>query len=356
MKCLKGIKENAVDMVDNFDGTDIEPTLLPVAFPSVLINPGSGMAVGFSSDIPAFGLTEVCNATIGLMEGKITNTREMIEVIGAPEFRTGAFVHIGEGELERLIDTGRGTLTMSGVVELHKDKIVINELPHGVTIESILEKVLIMVKDGELRDVRDVDNLGDYESPLKGVINLKRGADPRAVLKKLIQNTGLRTKVSFNTRVIIDGELRELGITGLLNEWIRFRTNTVQRIHEFRLGKLIETENRLVAWEKLQERIQEVAKFLVEHKEDEFKAYLKNTFKLNDEQVEYIAESKAKEFTADRVADKLKRLAETREDMQYNKDIIESDDKKVKIIINELKEISKKYGGIRKTRNCSSCC
>ena len=138
---FNGIDENAVDFVDNFDSTMLEPSLLPVAFPSILVNYSSGIAVGMSSTIPSFALKNVCEATIGMLKGDIGDVGQLMDTLGVPEFTTGGFVHATREDLIKLGRTGRANFTISGSVAVYSDRIVIYEIPYKTKSEKIMADI-----------------------------------------------------------------------------------------------------------------------------------------------------------------------------------------------------------------------
>ena len=345
---FEGIDENAVDFKPNYDNTDIEPVTLPVKFPNILVNPSSGIAVGMSSNIPSFGLREVCEATVGILEGEITNTEELMKILGAPEFPTGGFVHGGLQDYVTIGETGRGSVTVSSNVDIHKGTIVIREIPYKTTIDAIKEDLWQAAKEGDIREISDIRDESDIDG-LRLVIELKRGSDVRRVIKKLNKYSKMVMRISFITRVIIDNRPRELGLLELLEEWIKFRLNTLQRIYKFRLDKKENERHLLETWEKIADDIREIAITIASTSEEEAENILKEQYELDGTQVKYLMDMRVKDLTENRLAKKLKDLESVRYDINFIKSILESDIEKKKIIISDLKHIKDKYGSDRKT-------
>lgn len=347
-----GIDEDAVDFVDNYDSTMKEPVVLPVKFPSILVNTSSGIAVGTSSSIPSFGLKSVCQATIGILKGEITTVSQLMEVLGAPEFPTGGHIHGNEELYEQLGRDGKCSLTISGTVQTYPDKIVITEIPYKATVEGILDEIREHVKSGELKEVVDVRDESDLNG-LRAVVELKRGSDVRKALKKINKLTNLRMRISFTNRVILtrDGKSRcvELGVFDLLQEWIKFRMETVRRIYSYRLKKKQEQEHLLAAWEKIKDGLREVANYITNNEEEKVKAYLVSKYGLDEVQAEYLLDMKVREFTKDRLRSRLSELVSVRADIKVYSDVVSNDEQKKAIIISELEAISNKYGTDRKT-------
>lgn len=342
-----GINDGAVEFIDNFDNTMKEPTLLPVKFPTILVNPSNGIAVGTSSSIPSFDLTAVCDATIGILNGNITDVDSLMQVLGAPEFTTGGYIHADENDLKQLGKTGKHSFTMSGSVTTYPNKIIITEIPYKTTAEAIVDAIESYMKT-ELKEVSDVLDAID----LKGFrieIDIKRGQDPHAVLKKICRLTPLRSKMSFTTRVIVNDRCEDLGLLDLLHSWIDFRMETIRRINEYRFNKASEKEHLLAAWEKIKLNIKDVANLISNRNEVEARTELMSFYNLDEIQADYILDMKIRMFTHDNLKKKLDELDNIRTDIAGYRSIIDSDDEKRKIIVEDLTRIKTKYGKGRKT-------
>lgn len=343
-----GIKENAVEFIDNFDGTLKEPTLLPVKFPTILVNNNSGIAVGTSSNIPSFSLTNVCKATIGVLKDEIKTPQELAGVLGAPEFTTGGFLHCSEKSLTKLCETGKGSFIISGKVEVYADRIVITEIPYCTTAEDIMDTIEEAVKEKKLRGIRDVNNEIGLEG-FKLVVQLKSGYNPRQILAQLCRITTLRTSISFRTRVIVENRCRELGLLELLQLWINFRQTCIQRVYQFRVDKNKADEHLLKAWEKIANDIEKVATTIAKSTDEQAKNFLMTVYKLDDEQANYILDMKIRYLTKDKAIKSLQKLAGIREELKTNNKIVTDMNERKKIIINQLTEIIDKYGTQNKT-------
>ena len=333
-----GLEDNAVDMVPNYDGTLKEPKVLPVKFPNVLVNTSSGIAVGVASQIPSFSLRDVCKATIGVIRGEIETAEELADVLGYPDFPTGGFIHEDEGELVKLMRTGRGTFNVSGGTDLYSNAIIIKGVPFGTNIENVIEGIKANLKT-ELKEIDRVTDLTDING-LHIEIHLKGGADPRKVVKKLRSLTKLTMKMSFNTAVIINGEYRQLGVFELINEWVSFRAGCIQRVYQKRHGDLAEREHKLSAFEKIAGRLDE-ADAIMKRQESEVVELLKSTFDMDDVQAEYLGDCKRKEFYADRVMKRLEELKKLRETMAEYLKLATDDSARLGLICDELVEFTK---------------
>lgn len=345
-----GIDEEAVEFQPNFDGTMQEPVLLPVKFPTILTNPSSGIAVGFGSSIPSFGLKNVCNSVIGILEGRITGPETLVKVLGIPQFTVGGCIHTTEAEIAKLAATGRGTLTMTGTTTNYSDSIVITEIPYRSTAEDIVAAIQERAKSGELKEVAEVSDEIDING-FKLVVQLKRGANVAAVLKKLYMYTKLRNQISFYIRVIIDNVCHDtINIYELLLEWIKFRRKCVHNIYSCRLRKALEKEHILSTWDKIRYDVKEAALIIVNSNDDnDTKVKLIKRFGLDEVQANYIMDMKVRELNAASVRKYLKKLEETRENIKNYQEVVSSDAAKDRVIIADQKRIIEKYGTTNKT-------
>lgn len=343
-----GIKEDAVDIVDNFDGTEKEPVMLPVKFPSILVNASAGVAVGISSNIPSFSLTNVCKATQGVLQGTITDAAGLATVLGAPEFTTGGFLHADAKSLEKLCATGKGSFTISGRVEVYSNQIVITEIPYCTTAEDIMDSIDEHMKNDTLKGVKNIrDEIG--LDGLRIVVEIKAGYNSREVLRELCRLTPLRSKVSFRTRVIVNNRFKELSILEVVQQWIEFRENCITRVYQFRLDKDLEKEHLLSTWDHIKNDIHGVVQMISNNTEAVAKVNLMSSYNLDEIQAEYLLDMKIRSITKDRAEKSLKELAETRERIAYSRKVISDKAEKAKIINKDLQDMIDKYGSESKT-------
>lgn len=343
-----GIDENAVEFINNYDDTMLEPTLLPVKFPTILTNPSNGIAVGMGSSIPSFGLINVCSSVIGILKGKIKDANDLVSTLGIPEFTTGGNVHIDRATMAKLAESGKGSIVMTGTTTTYPDRIVITEIPYKVTAETIVNSIEEHAKSGELKEVASVDDEIDLHG-FKLTVNLKRGVNSQSVLQKIMRLTPLRTQVSFDTKVIINDECVDRGLLELLQDWIEFRVECLNRIYTFRYNKSKAKEYMLESWEKIKLDIREVARLIADRTEEEAKESIMSNWKLESDQADYILDMKMREFTKDKLLKRLKELDDVRAEMNEYDKIINSVQEKYKIIIADQERIIKNYGKNNRT-------
>ena len=184
---FKNIDKDTVDMVDNYDGTMKEPALLPVTFPTILINANQGIAVGMASNIPSFNLNEVCDGVIAYLDDPDCN---ILDYIKAPDFSTGGYLIYNREQMEEILNTGRGSFKLRSVYSFDKKNniIEVTQIPYTTSIEVIMEKIIELVKAGKIKEINDVRDETDLNG-LRLAIELKRGIDPDALMLKLFKMT-----------------------------------------------------------------------------------------------------------------------------------------------------------------------
>ncbi len=246
---FRDIDKDTVDFVDNYDNKLKEPTLLPVTFPSVLVNANTGIAVGMASSICPFNLEEVCSTTIELIKNP---NHELSLTLTAPDFPGGGQIIYNPAEMDKIYRTGRGSFKVRARYRCDKscNCIEITEIPPTTTTEAIIDKVVDLIKANKIREISDMRDETDL-SGLKLAIDLKRGADPDAVMQKLYRFTPLEDSFSCNFNVLIGGTPKVLGVRELLEEWIAFRRMCVRRRVYFDLNKKKEKLHLLQGLQKI---------------------------------------------------------------------------------------------------------
>ncbi len=345
---FKDIAKDTVDMVDNFDNSMKEPALLPVSFPTVLINANTGIAAGMASSICSFNLEEVCKTTIELLKSK---NHDVSETLLAPDFAGGGLLVYDRDVMEEIYRTGRGGFKVRARYSFDKANscIEITEIPPTTSIEAIIDKVIEKVKTGsfkEINDIRDETDLGG----LKITVDVKRGTDPDKLMRKLYASTPLQDTFSCNFNILVNGVTKVMGVKEILLEWIDFRTECVRRRTLFDLNRAKDRLHLLRGLEKILVDIDKAIRIIRNTEEEsEVIPNLMIGFKIDKIQAEYVAEIKLRHLNKEYI---LKRLQDISNLEIAIKDLQETLDnpKKIKqIIAFELKEVIKKYAKPRKT-------
>ena len=342
------IDKDTVDMVDNFDNSMKEPALLPVTFPSVLVNANTGIAVGMASSICSFNLEEVCKTTIELLRDPKFDVSETLK---APDFAGGGLLVYDKAAMDEIYNTGRGSFKVRARYSFDKSNscIEITEIPPTTTSEAIIDKVIEKVKAGSLREISDIRDETDL-SGLKITIDVKRGTDPDKLMKKLYASTPLQDSFSCNFNVLINGMPRVLGVRELLGEWIEFRSGCVRRRTAFDLKRATDRLHLLRGIEKILLDIDKaISTIRNTEEESEVVPNLMIGFRIDKIQAEYVAEIKLRHLNKEYILKRLQDIDRLEEAIKDLNDILENPKRIKQIIIYELKEVVKKYAKPRKT-------
>ena len=342
------IDKNTVEFVDNYDSTMKEPTLLPVSFPSVLVNMNSGIAVGMASNICSFNLRELCATTIGLIKNP---DFDIFETLKAPDFIGGGLIVYDRAALEEVYSTGRGSIKIRARYSYDKSNncIDITEIPATTTCEAIIDKIIEKVKAGSLKEISDIRDETD-KSGLKITIDLKRGTDPDKLMKRLYKFTSLEDSFSANFNILVAGVPRVMGVGEILEEWIAFRTECVKRRVYFDLTKAKDKLHLLLGLKKILLDIDKAIKIVRETEEEsEVVPNLMIGFGIDEIQAEYVAEIKLRHLNREYILKRLSDIDDLKKSIEDMEDILNSKSRVKKIIVDELTKISEKYGKDRKS-------
>ncbi len=343
---FSGIEKNAVDMVDNYDGSMKEPSLLPTTYPNVLVNANQGIAVGMASNICSFNLAEVCDTAIGVIGDPEHN---LLSTLPAPDFSQGAGIVYNAEDMENIYKTGRGSFKVRAKYEIIDGIIEITEIPYTTTVEAIVDKVIELSKSGKLREVSDIRDEVDRNG-LKIAIELRRGSDPEKVMQKLYKMTTLEDSFSCNFNILVNGRPRVMGVREIIEEWVDFRITCVRRELTFDAEQMARKLHLLEGLRAILLDIDRAVRIVRETDEEgEVVPNLMIGFGVDEEQAEYIAEIRLRALNREHV---LKRLAEVEKlaaDLAELRKILGSEKLLVDRIVKELKEVKKKYGKPRKT-------
>ncbi len=342
------IDKNTVEFVDNYDSTMKEPTLLPVSFPSVLVNMNSGIAVGMASNICSFNLRELCATTIGLIKNP---DFDIFETLKAPDFIGGGLIVYDRAALEEVYSTGRGSIKIRARYSYDKSNncIDITEIPATTTCEAIIDKIIEKVKAGSLKEISDIRDETD-KSGLKITIDLKRGTDPDKLMKRLYKLTSLEDSFSANFNILVAGVPRVMGVAEILEEWIAFRTECVKRRVYFDLTKAKDKLHLLLGLKKILLDIDKAIKIVRETEEEsEVVPNLMIGFGIDEIQAEYVAEIKLRHLNREYILKRLSDIDDLKKSIEDMEDILNSKARVKKIIVDELTKVSEKYGRDRKS-------
>lgn len=345
---FRDIDKDTVDFVPNYDNTMTEPTLLPVTFPSVLVNANMGIAVGMASNICSFNLKEICDTTVALIKDP---DADITETLKAPDFIGGGQILYDEDKMNEIFRTGRGSFKIRAKYSYDKKNncIDIYEIPATTTTEAIIDKIVELAKGGKTKEISDIRDETDKKG-LKITIDLKRGTDADKLMKKLYKMTPLEDSFGCNFNVLIAGTPRVLGVRELLLEWIAFRTECVNRRVFFDLSK---AKDRLHLLEGLQKILLDIDKAIrIIRSTDEESEVVPNLmigFGIDKIQADYVAEIKLRHLNREYILKKTEDIEKLRAEIEDMEDILASRSRVKKIIVNELSDVVKNYDKPRRS-------
>ncbi len=345
---FKDIDKDTVDFVDNYDNTLKEPTLLPATYPSILVNANTGIAVGMASSICSFNLKEVCDTTIELIKNP---EHDIASTLIAPDFPGGGSIIYNDKVISEIYKSGRGSIKVRARYTYDKSAncIDISNIPPTTTLESIIEKIIELVKQGKIREISDIRDETGLDG-LKITIDLKRNSNPDKLMKKLFKMTTLEDSFSCNFNVLIAGIPRVLGVRDLLQEWIDFRTQCVKRRTSFDLKKKEDKLHLLKGLEKILLDIDKAIEIIRNTEEEtEVLPNLMIGFGIDEIQAEYVAEIKLRHLNREYILKRTNEIDKLSSDIDDLKVILSDDTRVKKIIIDELKEVSQKYSKPRRS-------
>lgn len=350
---LKDLGKNTVDFMDNYDGSEQEPEVLPAKFPNILVNGASGIAVGMATSIPTHNLSEVINATLALIKDPNITIDQLMDFIPAPDFPTGGTV-MGLSNIKQAYETGMGTVTCRAKVEIvelsnGKKEILVREIPYQVNKTRLIERIAELAKDKIIEGITDLRD----ESSRKGmkiVIEIRRDANVNVILNNLYRFTQMQTTYSVNMIALDHGQPKCLNLKQILEAYVKHQIEVVTRRTEYDLEK---AKNRLHIVEGLLIALADI---------DEVVATIKKSKSTEDAVNQLVAKFILSEIQAKAILDmKLQRLTgleieklqqeaqELRELVDYLNSILADHDKLMSIIVEELTEVQRKFGSERKT-------
>ncbi len=345
---FKDIDKNTVDFTDNYDGTLKEPTLLPVTFPNILVNPNQGIAVGMANNICSFNLTEVCKTTIAYLKNPKC---DISKTLLAPDFSTGAQLLYDKDALDQIYHTGRGSVKLRSKYRHDKKNSVIEifEIPYTTTAEAIIDKIIDLIKAGKVKEITDIRDETD-KNGLKITLDIKKSTDVPKLMSKLFKMTPLEDSFSCNFNILIGTSPKVMGIAEILANWTEFRMGCLKRKIKYDINKLTHRLHLLEGLKKILLNIDKAIKIIRDtEKDDDVVPNLMNGFDIDEIQADFIADIKLRNLNKEHILKRLQDVDDLNDELDRLDAIVKDDGEIKKIIIDELKEISKKYGQERKT-------
>jgi DNA gyrase subunit A len=345
---FRDIDQDAVDFVDNYDGSMQEPSLLPTTFPNILVSANQGIAVGMASNLCGFNLGEVCDAAAAYLKDPGV---DLLSVLKAPDFPTGGELLYDEAVLRDIYRTGRGSFQVRAKWRYLKAEnlIEIYEIPYTTTAEAIMDKVAELIKAGKIREISDMRDETDLNG-LKLAVDLKRGTDPDKLMAKLFRATPLQDSFACNFNILIAGMPRVMGVGEILEEWTAWRADCVRRRTYFTMKKKQDKLHLLKGLKKILLDIDRAIRIIRETEEDaEVIPNLMIGFGIDQIQAEYVAEIKLRNINKEYILKRIEETSTLEEEIADLQDLVNSPRRIQKVIISELEQVKKKYAQPRRT-------
>lgn len=350
---LRDLNKNTVDFIDNYDGSEREPAILPARFPNLLVNGASGIAVGMATSIPPHNLTEVINGTLAFIENPDITIDKLMEYIPAPDFPTGATI-MGLSNVKEAYKTGVGTVTVRGKVKIvdmknGKKEILITEIPYQVNRTRLIERIAELAKDKIIDGITDLRD----ESNRKGtkiVIETRRDANVNVLLNNLYKHTQLQTTYSINMIALDHGQPKVLNLKQILECYVKHQIEVVTRRTKFDLDKakarLHIVEGLLIALANIDEV---VATIKASKTTDEAISQLIQKFLLTEIQAKAILDMRLQRLTGLELEKLQSEEKELHDIVVYLEDILAHHDKLMGVIVSELTEVQRRFGDDRRS-------
>src|ERR1700687_2365381 len=371
---LEDLDKDTVDFHPNYDGSEVEPDVLPARIPNLLVNGSDGIAVGMATKIPPHNLTEIVDATITLVNNPNAQLAEILKFVLGPDFPTAGIIH-GRAGIFEAYRTGRGRFMMrakASIENINKDRqaIIVTEIPYQVNKARLVERIAQLVNDKEIEDISDVRDESDRDG-MRIVVELKRGAEPQIVLNQLFKHTSMQEGFSMILLAVVNGAPRELGLIPAIKHFINHRVEVVRRRTAFLLQKAKDREHILEGYLNALDHLDDVITIIrasanrADARENLIAYFGGKKIDINTtgraprldpekpfttRQAEAILELQLHRLTKlsiDEISNELKEVRERIEDYEA---ILASESKLRKVIIKELEEVKELYGDERRTR------
>lgn len=349
---MRDLDEDTVDFDPNFDNTLEEPQVLPTRFPNLLVNGGSGIAVGMATNMPPHNLTESINACLALLENPEMEISDLMQFIKAPDFPTGGIIHGYQG-VRDAFETGRGRVVIRAKAEIEtendRDKIVVSEIPYNVNKRELIEAIARLVEEKKIEGISNINDESDRQG-MRIVIDVKKDQNPNVLLNKLYKMTELQSSFSVNNVCLVNGRPQTVNLKQILQHFLDHRHEVVIRRTRFQLKKALDRAHILEGLIVASDHIDEVIHIIRSSKNtDEARQRLSERFELDDAQTRAIVEMRLRQLTnleQDKLRDELEEL---RKRIAFLEDILNNPVTCRKVIEDELIEVREKFGDERKT-------
>ncbi|MCZ2493319.1 DNA gyrase subunit A [Dellaglioa sp. TMW 2.2533] len=353
VEMMRDINKDTIDFMDNYDGSEHEPVVLPARFPNLLVNGATGIAVGMTTNIPPHNLSEVISGLHILMDNPDATVADLMEAIPGPDFPTGATV-LGKSGIRKAYETGKGTITIRSKVEIEeqkngKERIIVDELPYMVNKARLIERIADLARDKKIEGITDINDESDREG-LRIVIDIRRDMSASVVLNNLYKLTLLQTSFSFNMLAIVNGIPKVLSLKEMLVYYLEHQEKVIRRRTQFELKKARARAHILEGLRIALDHIDEIIRIIRSSNTGELaKNQLMGNYGLSDKQAQAILDMRLVRLTGlerEKIEEEYQNLMASIADFE---DILANDSRIHDIIYQELLDLQAKFGDERRT-------
>ena len=349
---MDDLDKDTVDMTENFDGTLVEPSVMPTKIPNLLVNGGNGIAVGMATNIPTHNLGEVIDGCCAYIDNPDIDTDGLMKHIPAPDFPTGAYIYGVQG-VKDAYETGKGRVVIRAKAEIESgethDKIVVTEIPYGVNKQQLIEYIADLVKEGRIEGISNVNDETGQQG-MRIVVDIKRDANANVILNKLFKMTALQSSFSVNCIALVHGRPRLLNLKECVKHFVEHRHEVTIRRTKFDLKKAQERAHILEGLIIACDHIDEVVKLIRASKTPtDAQRALEQRFNLDELQSKAIVDMRLSQLTGLRMDQLREEFAELQRRIEYLQSILDDPELCKKVMKDELQEVKEKYGDPRRT-------
>lgn len=354
LEMLRDINKDTIDFVDNYDGNEREPAVLPSRFPNLLVNGASGIAVGMATNIPPHNLTEVINGVLSLSHNPDITISELMEDVQGPDFPKAGII-LGRSGIRRAFETGRGSVQMRARAEIEergggRQRIVVTEVPYQVNKARMIEKIAELARDKKIDGITDLRDETSLRTGVRVVIDIRKDANASVVLNNLYKQTPLQTSFGVNMIALVDGRPRLINLKEALVEYLEHQKIVVRRRTEYNLKKAQDRAHILEGLRIALDHIDEIIRVIRESETDKVAmASLQEQFKLTERQAQAILDMRLRRLTGlerDKIESEYNELIAYIEEL---KAILADEEKLLQLVRDELIDVRERYGDERKT-------
>lgn len=354
LEMLKDLNKDTIDFIDNYDGTEREPSVLPSRFPNLLVNGASGIAVGMATNIPPHNLTEVINGIISLSYNPDLTIAEIMEDIQGPDFPTAGNI-LGKSGIRRAYETGRGSVQMRARAEIEergggRQRIIVSEVPYQVNKARMIEKIAELVRDKKIEGITDLRDETSLRTGVRVVIDIRKDANASVVLNNLYKQTPLQTSFGVNMIALVNGRPKLINIKEALEQYLDHQKVVVRRRTEYNLKKAQDRAHILEGLRVALDHIDEIISIIRESETDkEAMTRLQEGFKLSERQAQAILDMRLRRLTGlerDKIEDEYNNLIEYIKELQA---ILADEERLLQIVRDELIDVRDRFGDERRT-------